>query len=264
MGIRFKDPLIGIIGGTGAMGLWLASLFEKNGLNVIKVGRSTEFTPEYVAKNCNVVVISVPISVTENMIKKIGPLMSQDSLLMDLTSIKKMPLETMLKYSQSEVVGLHPLFGPEIELDLEKKVVVCPGRGEKGKEWIVEFLNKNGYETIFLDPETHDRLMGIVQGVNHFETLCLSLMIKKAKMDLKTLRKVSTQSFLKKLIRIEEFLNQDPELFSSIIMENKSSIEHIDSYLQCANQLLTIVKNKDKETFKNLFLDLRKLVKKEN
>ena len=35
-----------------------------------------------------------------------------NALIMDLTSLKKEPVEAMLKYSEAEVIGIHPLFGP--------------------------------------------------------------------------------------------------------------------------------------------------------
>ena len=56
--------------------------------------------------------LSVPIHRTEEIIREIGPAVRKGGLLMDLTSLKKAPVEAMLKYSGAEVLGVHPLFGP--------------------------------------------------------------------------------------------------------------------------------------------------------
>ena len=110
-------PSVGIIGGTGRMGAWFGDLLKSSGSKVLRVGRKTRLSPVQAAKECDVVVISVPIVHTVEIIKEIAPLISEDRVLMDLTSIKKEPIEAMLKYSRSEVVGVHPLFGLDMEPD---------------------------------------------------------------------------------------------------------------------------------------------------
>ena len=260
---RFENPVVGIIGGTGLMGSWFADISEQAGARVLKVGRKTEVTPEDVAKDCNVVVVSVPVSVTLKMIKRIGPLISKDALFMDLTSIKKMPMEAMLRYSEAEVVGLHPLFGMDIEPEAEKKVVLCHGRGEEGRKWVIDLLENAGFDVIFLDPEEHDRLMGIVQGINHFETISLAWRIMNSGMKWSEIEDASTHTFMRKLDRIKRMFAQDPELFGSLMMDNDWSIEYIGSYLQDANRLFSVIKEKDKKGFKKIFLSIEEFLKRE-
>ncbi len=264
MGIkeRLENPLIGIIGGTGMMGSWFADICESQGYKVLRVGRKTEVTVEQAAKQCDVVVISVPISVTYEIIKKVGPLVSKDSLLMDLTSVKKMPIKAMLKYSDAEVVGLHPLFGVDIDHGQPKKVAICGGRGEFGKRWVSELLNKTGFETIFLDPEEHDKIMGIVQGVNHFQTMCLAFRIKSSGISWEEIEKSSTQTFMKRLARIKKMFSQEPELFASLLMENEWSLKHIDLYIKDAMSLFDILNRKDKGGFEKMFYSIKRFIKR--
>jgi len=264
MGIedRLKNPLIGVIGGTGMMGSWFADICESQGYRVLKVGRRTKVSMEQAAKECDVVVISVPISVTYEVIKKIGPLVSMDSLFMDLTSVKKMPIKAMLRYSDAEVVGLHPLFGADIDHEQPKKVAICNGRGEYGKRWVAELLNKTGFETIFLDCEEHDRIMGIVQGVNHFETICLAFRIKSSGMSWREIERSSTQTFMKKLERIKRLFSQEPELFASLLMDNEWSLKYVDLYLKEAEKLFDILNKKDKDGFKKIFYSIRQFIKR--
>ena len=107
-----KDIIVGIIGGTGGMGRWFADLLKKEGLTVHVSGRKTTLSSDELAKICNVVVVSVPISTTAEMIKSVGPLVPEGSLLMDLTSLKKEPVELMLANSRADIIGCHPLLGP--------------------------------------------------------------------------------------------------------------------------------------------------------
>lgn len=260
---RFQNPVVGIIGGTGVMGSWFAKISEQAGAKVVRVGRKTKVTPEDVAKDCDVIVVSVPISVTQEVIEKIGPLISKEALFMDLTSVKKMPMEAMLKYSKAEVVGLHPLFGLDVDPEMVKKVAVCHGRGEEGKKWVTQLLRSAGFEIVFLKPEDHDKLMGLIQGINHFETICLALKIKDSELKWNDIEKSSTQTFIRKLDRIKKMFEQDPKLFGSLLMDNKWSIEYIDLYLKDAFKLFNIIKKRDKNGFESIFSSISKFLKEE-
>ena len=60
------------------------------------------------AKGADVVIVSVPIQATEAVIREVGPHVKKDGLLMDVTSIKQLPLEVMLastEASSSSVAG---------------------------------------------------------------------------------------------------------------------------------------------------------------
>jgi len=110
-----KDIEIGIIGGTGGMGRWFAGFFRKEGYTVFVSGRKTGMDIPTMGKKCQGVIVSVPVSITPEVIEQVGPHMKKESLLMDLTSLKGEPVKSMLKSSLSEVIGLHPLFGSAVD-----------------------------------------------------------------------------------------------------------------------------------------------------
>ena len=124
-------PIVGIVGGTGKMGAWFAGLLRRHGSKVHSFGRKTDPPVPRMIQKCRVVVISVPIAQTMDVIREIGPMVPKDALLMDLTSIKKESMDAMLACSRSEVVGAHPLFGADESSMKGLTVVVCPGRGQR-------------------------------------------------------------------------------------------------------------------------------------
>ncbi|CAN2042241.1 Prephenate dehydrogenase [Candidatus Magnetomoraceae bacterium gMMP-15] len=250
------SPKVGIIGGTQGMGVWFADYLEDQGIEVLRAGRKTSPTLTETASQCDVVIISVPIAITVDVIKELGQLVSKQGVIMDLTSIKKEPLDAMLNYSNAEVVGLHPLFGPEVKAE-GQRVVICRGRGKKGLTWISEIFNKTGIHSFIMNPEKHDNLMGLIQGVNHFSTLALGLCIKNAGFEFEDILNCSTKTFKDRLNRISSMLNQRPELFSSLLIDNKKSLEFIDIYQKSAKQILDMVSSKDRDAFDELFESLR-------
>jgi prephenate dehydrogenase len=256
--LGLKDPVIGIVGGNGRMGRWLAQLFKHRGLIVRTAGRYSETTPVKMAEQSDVVVISVPITVTEKVIKEIGPSIREDGLLMDLTSLKKGPLNAMLNYSMCQVVGLHPLFGPESTEDKDLGIAICPGRGDDGFNWISTILRDEGYRITHIDADIHDRIMGIIQGINHFSTLALALTMKESGFDLKDFEDLSTVDFNGRLSRIKGMLDQPKGLFESILMENQSMDENLERHDASANALREIIWKRDRVKFKDLYDSLKK------
>ena len=182
---------IGIIGGTRGMGNWFARFLEKEGYAVRVCGRNaSEADIAEMAETCQVIVVSVPIGVTGDVIAKVGPHMREASLLMDLTSLKRDSVKTMLETSVSEVIGCHPLFGPRVDSIAGQNIVLCPARAGKWLTWLTDIFEKNGAFVLEATPEKHDQMMAIIQGLNHFNTIMMGLALRKAGVRLPELMKL--------------------------------------------------------------------------
>ncbi|HVO84988.1 MAG TPA: prephenate dehydrogenase [Syntrophobacteria bacterium] len=239
------------------MGSWFAELLERQGFTVLRSDLGTALTPQAMTVQCDVVVVSVPIAETLKVIREIGPLLPESALLMDLTSVKKAPLEAMLAHSTAQVVGLHPLLGPEAGFNSGGRVVVCPGRGESGLAWITRVLQGSALTPLYLDAEEHDRMMGLIQGANHFSTLALALTVNRSGFEAHTLTQYATETFRERLERIRFMMEQPVELFGSLLMDNPAAVEFSEEYLEGARRLLEVCRSKDKQAFANLFTSLR-------
>ena len=255
------QPTVGIIGGTGRMGSWFANLLKGQGLRVSCAGRKTGITPSTIAQQSDVVVVSVSIPRTVKIIQEIGPMVRENGLLMDLTSLKKGPMEAMLKYSRAEVVGAHPLFGPKERHITGQRMAICPGRGERGLKWLTEILEKAGIRIVVMDPEEHDRLMGLIQGVNHFSTLALALCISRSGFSFDDVLNCSTQTFKLRLDRIKAIVEQPSELFESLLMDNPGAGEFIEQYLDAVEEMIEITRECNTEAFRELFNSLKTFFK---
>lgn len=232
---------IGIIGGTGGMGKWFARFLEEEGYTVYVSGRNRGMSAVEMADTCQVVVISVPISVTKEVIKSVGPYMRRDALLMDLTSLKREPVNAMLEASESEVIGCHPLFGPQVETLAGRNVVLCPARGERWLPWLLEVFRKNGASVVESTPEKHDRMMAIVQAVNHFSTVAMGLVLGKSGEDLSELMRFSTPNFQAKVELVKRVFCQNPRLYAEIVTMNPDALTFIDMYESIVAELKTLI-----------------------
>jgi prephenate dehydrogenase len=215
-----KDIQIGIIGGTRGMGRWFAGFLAGEGYTVHVSGRSTGMDVGKMADICRVVVVSVPIGVTGEVIEKVGPHMKKESLLMDLTSLKVEPVKAMSKFSASEVIGCHPLFGPHVDSIAGHRVVLCPERTERWLAWLKAIFEKKGALVVETTSARHDAMMTIVQGLNHLNTITMGVVLGKTGVSLSDLNQFATPAFQAKIKNVEEVFTHNPGLYADIVTMN--------------------------------------------
>lgn len=225
-----KGIEIGIIGGTHGMGKWFADFLELQGYRVHVSGRTVGMRADEMTACCQVVVISVPIGVTGEVIAQVGPLLGKDSLLMDLTSIKVEPVKAMLQCSQSEVIGCHPLFGPHINSLENHHIVLCPARSGKWLPWLKEVLSRGGASLVEISPERHDELMAIVQGLNHMNTILMGMVLSRAAAPASQLDQFTTPFFDIKSQMVKKIFTDNPQLYAEILCNNPSFEKMIGLY----------------------------------
>ena len=236
-----KEIQIGIIGGTRGMGKWFADYLKGQGCRVHVAGRTSGMTLAEMAGSCQVVVVSVPISVTVNIIKQIGPLLPQASLLMDLTSLKAASVAAMIQSSAAEIIGCHPLFGPQVDSLENQHVVLCPVRSEKWLPWLTDILKKGGALLVETTPEKHDELMSVVQGLNHFNTIMMGLALSKIAAPITQLAPFTTPLFAEKVRMVEKIFADHPQLYAEIICHNKMMAGIMPLYEQLVAEIMSYV-----------------------
>src|SRR5690606_3273852 len=145
------------------MGCGRARLLGDRGHAVMVADVATGLTPVGAAQLADVVVVSVPIEITEQVIREIGPHVREHALLMDVTSVKEGPLAAMMASTRASVVGTHPMFGPNVHSLQGQRVVLCAGRGEEWHGWLKRAFTARGLAVTDATAEQHDRAMAVVQ-----------------------------------------------------------------------------------------------------
>ena len=240
-------PVVGIIGGQGQMGQWFKRFFAGQGLDVL-VGEPglTPTCPE-VAAQADVVIISVPLHLTEAVIAELAPHIRPEALLTDLTSLKQGPMTAMLTHFSGEVVGTHPLFGPGEESLAGQNIVLCRGRGEVWFQWLHQLLLQAGAKVEITTPEEHDRLMSLVQGLTHFTLISLGTTFRRLHADINCMETLATPTFRAVYDQVYHLVNQNFPLYAHIQLLNpQNRITHA-AFAEAVEQLRQIVLNGDAE-----------------
>lgn len=246
------NPVIGIIGGKGKMGQLFASFFLSRGVKVLISDLGTKLSNEDLAKKSDIIIVSVPISVTEKVIKNILPHLQKKSALVDLTSIKVKPLKAMLK-ANCEVMGLHPMFANSNPIP-RQTIIYCKTKksGERCK-WLLKFFKENEVILEGMTAKEHDKLMSVIQGLVHFADITFVDSLRKSKIPIEKIIKYSSKASELKIALAARILHQDPELYSSIQIENKENLKLEKKYLKSFQKLQEIIIKKDSRKFLKYF-----------
>lgn len=249
---------VGIIGGKGKMGRLFADFFRRNGCKVLISDLDTKLTNTKLAARSDVIIVSVPIDATRNVIKKIVRYVRKDAVLMDLTSVKIKPVFEMLK-CRGEVVGLHPMF-PDTAPMTGQTVLLCPARGTKWLSWIKKLFKKEGVNMKTLTSREHDKKMAEAQSLVHFADIVFGDTLKTLKKPVRKVLEYTSASSDLKIGLAARLLAQDPNLYGNIQIENPNTEKTIAKYLRSAEKLLKIIKRKDLKAFTKYFNESKKFL----
>src|SRR6185503_18003940 len=247
---------VAVIGGQGQMGQLLSRTFQELGHSVAIADVDTALSPEQAAREADVVVISVPIDLTCEVIERVGPCVRKDALLLDVTSIKQAPLEAMLRTSQASVVGTHPMFGPSVHSLQGQRVVVCPGRGEAWLSWLEQQLDARGLIVTRATAEEHDRGMALVQVLTHFQTQVLGWALTRVGLPLSESLRFTSPAYLMELYVAARHFAQDPLLYGPIEMLNPSTPMVTAAFQRAAAELSEILARGDQARINAMFSEV--------
>lgn len=164
-----------------------------------------------------ILVLAVPVQSMEEVLVDLRGVPRLPELVMDVGSVKVKPLDLMSRHlpKRVEVVGSHPMFGPQSGRHgiAGLKVVLCPLRTRRLPR-ICDLLERElRLEVMEMSPEKHDAEMAYIQGLTHW--------IAKALREIKLPDLSLATPAYRHLLKIEENLRDDSAaLFRTIQTEN--------------------------------------------
>ncbi|MBD2782242.1 bifunctional chorismate mutase/prephenate dehydrogenase [Xenorhabdus sp. 42] len=237
-----------IVGGSGKMGKLFNRVLTLSGYEVKVLEADGWDKADSILADAGMVIISVPIHLTEEVIRRLPPLPRQ-CILVDLASIKHRPLNAMLEVHQGPVLGLHPMFGPDVGSFAKQVVVYCDGRQPEAYQWFLEQIAVWGARLHQITAEKHDKNMSFIQALRHFTTFSYGKHLAKESVDLQQLLALSSPIYRLELAMVGRLFAQDPQLYADIIMSSPENIELIRSYHQSFGQALELLEKQDKAAF---------------
>jgi prephenate dehydrogenase len=247
--------------GAGKMGAWFAKFFLAEGYSVVVADRKKEKlvklkqelaveTSDFAeaVEKADRVLICVSISAFEEIVKKISSAVSDGQIIMDICSIKDVPVKTMHTHLKDGLIlGMHPVFGPGSTTIENKAFVLTPTNSQEEafakdfKKW----LETKKARVFVMAPQKHDQLMSIVLGLPHFLGLvACDALLEEANYN--ETKDVAGTTYRMLFTLAEVAALENPELFASLQL-TLPELEKIESsFIGKANEWLNLIKQKDR------------------
>ena len=258
---------VGIIGGSDGLGKTLVYYFRdefdvfitgrdhKKGRNVAK-----ELGVNYIESNAelanisDMLVVSVPINHTSDVIREVAPFMKEGTVMVDVTSIKQEPSKTMAEVLPDtvEYIPTHPIFGPRTTRLDNQVIVLTPDKKGKWYDRVYNYLEGKNMRIIETTAEKHDFMMSIVQVLTHFSFISTASAIEKLKVDLSETEDYESPIYNLMIDMIARIVSQNPYLTYNIQSMNSNGDKVRNTFAEAVLELRDVINNGNDEEFMNI------------
>ena len=182
------------------------------------------------AAAAEVVALAVPISALGEVLARVAPHLRPGCLLLDVCSVKELPVEWMRKAIPGSVdlLGTHPMFGPDSAADSlsGRKIVLCPVRIPPARlAQVAGYLASKGLQVIETSAGDHDRQIAVSLALTHFIGRALAGMGAKP-------QDIDTEGY-RRLLRILEVVENDTwQLFEDMNRFNSHAGKTRQAFLE--------------------------------
>ncbi len=208
----------------------------------------------------------MPIDHFEEVVEQVSPYTRPEQVIIDITSIKVFPVETMHKHIKTGLtLGIHPIFGPGARSIASQNFVLTPTneRERTLAQKIREYLETRGAKVTLMTPQEHDEVMAVVLGLSHFIALVSAdTLVSFDK--LKQMEAIGGITYKVLLTLVESVISEDPELYASLQMSLPNMTEIEKLFQRRVKTWADLVKNRDKQEFVDRMNALRNRLEEGN
>jgi len=124
---------------------------------------------------CDVVILAVPISTFESVVEKILPYLGDETILVDVSTVKSYPLKVLKRLAKGRrYIATHPMWGPESYKkrngDVSGFRIVIAGHTlpESSIAVFCKTLEQIGFKILRMNAEIHDKNLAETLFLTHF------------------------------------------------------------------------------------------------
>jgi prephenate dehydrogenase len=267
------DLKYGVIGGGKGLGAFFVKLFIQDGFSVSYsslegdrlVNNAVGFYSDNVelVNDCDIIFLMVPISSMISVLKEIYPYL-KDKVLVDCCSVKKHVVKEYEKLYASnpiemEYISIHPMFGEDISSIENQVIISCYSSLGYGGflAGFNEYLIKKRVNVFHLDYAQHDRIMGVVQGLNHFNVFVSAKTLDEVGFEIIYNKAFSSPSYRIFIVFFTRYVLQNPRLYAEIQMYNDECLSVLKVFKAKVDELYSIIEKKDEDAFVDYVSDMK-------
>jgi len=249
-----------IIGGKGGMGSWIARFLAGQGHRVrISDPAAAASTFEEVSSldaavgTADIIVLAVPMDVCPELLERLGAA-RPPGVIVEMCSLKGhlLPLISRLRDQGLRLVSLHPLFGPDVRMLADRKIVICREGDRSDIDLVRGLFEKTSAELIEIDTHEHDRRMGAVLNLTHLTSLLFARALAHSGIEARQLDEVGGVTFRKQLTTTKEVSSENPQLYYQIQALNSNTSLAASWLRQALDEWVHLIAERDEPGFEAL------------
>lgn len=266
---------VAIIGGTGRMGRWFARYSISNDYDVgifarhrkkaeqfaDSIGAKAHGSVDECCRGSKVVFVCVPISETSKVIEKIEPSLADDTVLIEIASIKGGIIDRLREVRRAIItLCVHPLFGPGANIRAANRYALIPVRDKtREKRAFEQFFPKSG--SIIISAEEHDAAMAKVLSLTHFMN---ALFLRTLSNGVSDLSKLSGTTFRIQLALAMGIMHDESSQLASLQVQNSHFKVVLEELLRNAKEWHGLIMEGKQEELSSKYDGIKRAIEKES
>lgn len=244
---------MGIVGGAGRLGSWFVQYFNNRGWSVTVVEADDQRSPAQIVPALDVILLAVPHPVSPSVIRSYGRFLTEDHLLVDLSSVKSATAEAVQDL-KSEILLVHPMWSPQVPTMSGQTMIVChEGRHAQLSSVLLEDFENSGVILNMLSAEEHDRVMALVQVATHAMLIGLGELHRQSGFPPETLTACESPIYRMISAMLGRMLSHQGELYADIALCNPYGTSAVTGLTRCLSTIGEILKDGNRDGFLELF-----------
>lgn len=264
---NFKNLRIGIIGGSYGLGSFFVKFFKSENFDVCFSSRKSgdDFAKSLGVKryssnielveNCDVVILCVPISSMKVVLDEVYSSL-KGKIFLEFCSVKEFVVDEFKRLEKKDNLGIefhsiHPMFPDTIDC-VKGHGFLFNYTNKENSKFLKDFRNfLKEKEAILedLDYVEHDKMMALVQGLNHFTFFTFSKTMTKLNFDLDLLKNLASPPFRCFSIFCTRYVLQNAKLYAEIQFFNSEIKEVLNIFREEIDKFYDIIERKDEDEF---------------
>jgi len=204
-------------------------------------------------KNAEIVVISVPVDVSLQLIPEVLDLIPDTCLVFDVGSTKQQVCEVIKEHpKRRNFLAAHPIAGTEFSgpsaaienLYKGKTNIICEVEKTafKLQEKALEIFAELGMRIRYMDPVSHDKHIAYVSHLSHISSFMLGKTVIEKEKNERDIFDMAGSGFAS-TVRLAK---SSPAMWTPIFKQNKNNVvETLNEYIQNLNHFKTLLENDD-------------------
>ncbi|MEM3103241.1 MAG: prephenate dehydrogenase/arogenate dehydrogenase family protein [Candidatus Nitrosocaldus sp.] len=206
-----------------------------------------------ILNNSDLIMLSLPMDMMPKAIYRVARYMHRGSILVEISSLKHdvhRALKDAVEQYGVKPLSLHPLFGPGADINASNRFVLIPVIDGGEEESIAKETFPNATLIKVDDADEHDRAMALVLGMVYAMNIAFADLLECK--DIALCKELAGSTFTLQSLIFEGILNDDPRLFSSLLM-NRHVKRYLKRFIAGNEHLLACIDARDRDALERLY-----------